>query len=217
MLFNGQLVRHLRHSVENGTLRIEAGPTDYREFIGTNFANGHRGDELGWELYSNPLGISANVITSDGWLVYGRRNLRVACHPGFVHAFGGAVEAKDCRPDGSCDAFASIRRELGEELQLGDAEIEHVMCLGMIHDVETRQPEIIFDAHVRPTRDAIAARIGQDDEEHVGIECCRDQAEAVRHFVREVKPLAAITLGAILVHGRLVFGTDWYDRALGDA
>ena len=54
LLFNGQLVRLLRHRVEDGRLMMEVGPTDYADWMGTNYANWQRGDEFGWDLYSQP-------------------------------------------------------------------------------------------------------------------------------------------------------------------
>ncbi len=210
-LFNGRLARYLRHRVDSGIVTIEVGPTDYAAFIGTNYLHHARADEFGWELFSNPVGTSATLITADGWLVFGRRNERVACLPGYVHNFGGGLEADEKRPDGTFDGFASIRRELDEELGLKAGDIEQLVCLGLIRDAQIRQPELIFDAQVRLTRADLASRIGSDDHEHAAIAACRDEPNAILPFLGNTERIAPVTVGSICLHGRRRFGPVWYD------
>jgi 8-oxo-dGTP pyrophosphatase MutT (NUDIX family) len=216
-LFNGQLVRYCRHRVEDGVLIIDAGPTDYAAFIGTNYLNHARGDEFGWERFSNPIGTSATLITSDGWLVYGRRSGQVACHPGRVHAFGGGLEAGELRPDGHLDPFASLRRELGEELGLAPGDLLALSCLGLIRDPVIRQPELVFDARTALTRAEIEHNLahGDVDAEHVGIAACPDRAEAIVPFIQATKPVP-VGIGALCLHGRRLFGAGWYASALAE-
>jgi hypothetical protein len=213
-LFNGRLVRYLRHTQENGTLRVEVGATDYARFMGTNYLNWHRGDEFGWERFSNPLGTSANIITSDGWLVLGRRNEKVACHAGYVHSLGGSIEAAERRADGTFDAFASMRRELAEEAKIVNDEIEELICLGLIRDPHVRQPELIFNATVRMTREEVAGRIQSADDEHVGVEACRDLPEAIETFIRTTPRVAAVAAGGLCLHGRRMWGGAWFDQTV---
>ncbi|MCL2330684.1 MAG: hypothetical protein FWC56_05230, partial [Phycisphaerae bacterium] len=87
ILFNGQMVRCLgwrvdRDGHDRQQLMMDAGPADYATYYCTNYLHHSLGDSIGWEHFANPIGISANVITSDGWILYGRRNQRVATHPG---------------------------------------------------------------------------------------------------------------------------------------
>ncbi len=215
-LFNGRLARYLRHGVDDGKLRIEVGPTDYAAFLGTNYHNPHRVAEFGWENYGNPLGTSATVITSDGWLLYGQRSRYVACHAGYVHTFGGGVEADECEPAGHCDIFASILRELEEELSLAGDEIERAICVGLIRDAIVRQPELIFDVHVRPSREQIEKRLASSPsaQEHDAIVAVRDEPDAVVPFIRAHRPIAPIAVGALLLHGRRRFGEAWYEKAV---
>lgn len=215
MLFNGRLVRYLRHRIERGVVTIEAGPTDFREFIGTNWLNHARADEFGWELFSNPIGTSATLITSDGWLLYGRRSRQVACHAGYLHPFGGTLEPRDRRQDGSLDAFASILRELDEELGIRPDELEDLLCLGLIRDCRIRQPELVFDARARPTRSDIAGRLRTEDpdQEHVAVAACRDHPDAILPFIRSTRPISPVAVGALCLHGRRRFGNPWYTWA----
>lgn len=208
-LFNGPLARVLRYRTFEGMLEVEVGPSDYANFLATNYLHPHLGPQIGWELFSNPLGTSATIRTADGWLVQGRRNERVACHPGYVHSFGGGIEPGERRADGTFDAFASIGRELREELGIDGAEIVEQVCLGMIRDARIRQPEMIFDVAVRLTRDELAGRIAAGDEEHTRIESCRDEPGAIVAFIAGIDRIAPVAVGALLMHGRRQWGEAW--------
>lgn len=218
MLFNGRLARYLCHHLENGTLVIDAGPTDYANFLATNLLNCERGQEWGWGLFSNPIGTSAAPVTSDGWILLGRRNQRVAFHASYAHTFGGALEPGDRRPDGLIDAFDSIRRELREELALGDADLEPdgIVCLGLIRDPAIRQPELVFEAPVRLSREEAAGRLNLADprQEHTALLACRDEPGAIVPFIRANTPIAPVAIGALCLHGRRQFGEAWFEQAM---
>jgi 8-oxo-dGTP pyrophosphatase MutT (NUDIX family) len=218
LLYNGQAVRHLRHELADGTLTIEAGPTDFAQFIATNYLNPHRAEEFGWDLYSNPIGVSAVVVTADGWILYGRRNERVACHPGHVQAFGGSLEADERRADGTFDAFTCILRELDEEAGVRPADVTELVCLGLIHDRVIRQPELVFDTRIRQDRAEMAGRLRHDDpgQEHAEIVLCRDEPEAIVPFIRQMTPMSPVAVGALFLHGSRQFGQAWYERASRD-
>jgi 8-oxo-dGTP pyrophosphatase MutT (NUDIX family) len=206
VLFNGPMVGYRGHRLEGGTLFFEAGPTDYATFLCTNYLNHALGDRIGWHKFANPIGISANVITDDGWVLYGRRGDRVAIHPNMIHTFGGTIEPGDRTPDGEVDAFASMRRELEEELRLAPAELVELVCLGMLHDAELHQPELIFDARIACSRAELAARLTPDDPEHAAIAACADRPEAYASWPDSSCPVAPVALGALRLHARRMSG-----------
>ncbi len=216
ILFNGTLVRWIGHRVEDGRLHVTAGPTNYCDFVGTNLYNRHRLGEIGRERFANPIGTTATVVSRDGWLIYGRRSHRVAYHAGFLHTFGGALEEADIRPDGSIDVFAAVRRELQEELTLGDNHLDALVCVGLIHDHEIWQPEMLFEAAVNLTRDELLGRLDQADahQEHTAIESVRDEPDALVPFIRRAAPIAPVAVGAILLHGWRRWGLAWYENAM---
>lgn len=218
ILFNGQLARYLRHRVQDGCLSIDVGPTDYANFMSTNLLNHHRGDEWGWELFSNPIGTSATLMTADGWILLGRRNDRVAWHAGYVHNFGGGLEAGERRADGSIDGFESIQRELREELALRPEDTTRMVCLGLIRDPTIRQPELIFDVHLCLRREDLAGRLNPDDphEEHTATLACRNAPEAILPFIRSNTPITPVAVGALCLHGRHAFGEAWYQRTIDE-
>jgi len=74
---------------------------DHQAIVGKFFLCGNA---LGGEQYlADPLGISCTVMTSDGFLVFGRRGPRVVFHAGFLHTFGGLLEPSDRDADGRYD------------------------------------------------------------------------------------------------------------------
>jgi 8-oxo-dGTP pyrophosphatase MutT (NUDIX family) len=214
ILYNGRLWRWIDHAVEDGRLWLTVGPTCYRDFVGTNLHNRHRIREFGRAMFSNPIGTTATIISADGWLLYGRRSHRVAYHAGHLHTFGGALEAADQAKDGSIDPFAAVRRELAEELGLAAHEITGLGSVGLIHDHEIWQPELLFEATVTLERDALLDRLVHDaEQEHTGIEAVRDEPDALVPFMRQAAPVAPVAVGAICLHGRHRWGKAWYDQA----
>ncbi len=216
ILFNGKLVRWLGHPLEDGVLHIDPAPTDYREFVGTNLYNRHRLAEFGRGRFSNPIGTTATIVSDDGWLLYGRRGRRVAWHAGYLHTFGGALEVADIRADGTIDPFAAVRRELHEELRLDDAHIADTICVGLIHDHEIWQPELLFETRVRLSRDGVLGRLDLADaqQEHTAIEYVRDEPDALVPFIRSAMPVAPVAVAAICLHGRRRWGREWFEHAL---
>lgn len=214
VLFNGQLARYLRHRVADGILSIDVGPTDYANFLATNLLNHSRGQEWGWQLFSNPIGTSALPVTSDGFLLLGRRSERVAFHAGHVHAFGGGLEAGERRADNTIDAFASIRRELHEELALGPEDVREIRCMGLIRDAVIRQPELVFGVVLGLTREETAGRLDSDDphQEHVAILACPDAPQAILPFIRSNPPVTPVAMGALCLHVRCHFGEASYSH-----
>ena len=216
LLFNGRMVRYLGHQVSDGGFHIEGGSTDFANFLATNLLNWRRGEELGWQWFSNPVGCSTLPVTSDGLLLLGRRSQRVAFHAGYIHVIGGGLEEVDRREDGTVDAFGAARRELLEELMLAPEEVGEMVCLGMIRDPTIRQPELIFEAPLRLRWAEVAARLGPDDprQEHAALLACPDEAEAILPFIRSNLPITPVAVGALCLHGRPRFGHAWYEQAV---
>ncbi|MBI4579054.1 MAG: hypothetical protein HY718_05085 [Planctomycetes bacterium] len=55
-------------------------------------------------------------------------------------------------------------------------------------------------------RSQVAARFGPDDPEHVSILACRDEARALKTFLRRTKAVVPVAAGAMCLHVRYVFG-----------
>lgn len=158
-LFDGPMCRLESFAASAHSLHLQLSPTSYKVFFGTNMSNAQLADEFGREVLANPVGLSAALISADGFLLLGRRNASVAYYPNRVHPFAGALEPRD-----GSDVFAAIGRELAEELSLGPQDVRDTRCVGLVEDPALRQPELIFRVESRLTRDQIERQL--DAAEH---------------------------------------------------
>jgi 8-oxo-dGTP pyrophosphatase MutT (NUDIX family) len=217
LLYDGPSLRYVEHRVDPDPPRfhLTVGPTSYRDFVGTNLFNRHRLDEFGWHRFANPVGTTATLVSADGLICYGRRSERVAYHASHVHTFGGALEGQDLSPEGQVDPFASLLRELREELSLRPDDLRDLICAGMIRDKEIHQPELLFEARLTLTADALRERwrSAESRGEHVEIVTLPDQPEAIVPFIKGCGPIAPVAVGALMLHGRACWGREWFDGA----
>ncbi|GDY12967.1 hypothetical protein LBMAG53_18450 [Planctomycetota bacterium] len=193
-LFDGPLLRCARFSVDGDRLRIRLCRTSYRMFWGTNV----RRPELPDHDRADPLGTSAVIVTSDGFLVLGRRSPRMALHPGRIHPFGGCAEPPSA---GQPDVFAEIAREIAEECQLTGCGLR---LRALVRDPDLRQPELLFTATTPLALAEVQSRI--DPDEHHGSWSCPATETAVRAALAdpELTPVAVAQLTAWLTPGVLI-------------
>ncbi len=223
LLFNGTLLRYVDHTVDtdpSGQPRftLTVGPTCYRDFVGTNLFNHHRLAEFGWDHFSNPVGTTATLITADHQICYGRRSAKVSYHANHVHTFGGAFEEADRLPDGTIDPFASVSREIEEELAIGRDELIDLTCVGLLRDKEIHQPEMLFEARLDLDSDEVEARWQKAEgrDEHAGLEFFANEPNAVPQYIQACGLIAPVASGALFLHGLHEWGIEWYQRAASD-
>jgi 8-oxo-dGTP pyrophosphatase MutT (NUDIX family) len=213
-LFNGSLGRLVSWDVNDGSLTLRIGDTDYKSFLGTNLFNPHLHGTYGDAFFANPLGTSAVIVTSDGWLIFGRRNDRVAFHAGYLHTIGGILESADRTDDGGNDVFGAMRREVREELLVTDDEIAGTTCIGMVRDRQIVQPELVFEVQLAITRAAVLARFdASTDAEHTSLESCFSDPSDVVPFIESAGRAAPVAVAAMLTWGRSNWGADWFESS----
>ena len=133
-LFDGPMCRLEGWAIApNGRLHLELSESSYKPFLGTNMKHPELADRFGSDVMGNPVGVSSVLETSDGFLLFGRRNASVAYYPDRIHPFAGALEPRD-----GGDVFAAVRRELREELSLADPEVAEVGCTGPVLEAALR-------------------------------------------------------------------------------
>lgn len=215
VLFNGKLIRLIRCVESPDSLRLELGPTDYRDFIGTHLQNAEAAAAVGFDALSHALGVSAVVMTSDGFLAFGRRSEHVASHRGCLHPIGGMLEQADLRPDGTCDLADALRRELCEELDLHPEEINTISLIGLARDLTLLQPELLFDASISLTRAKLLDRFqpALSHGEHERLELAPDEPDRLLPFLEHTPSVTPIAQACVLIHGRHRWGVEWYERA----
>ena len=205
-LFDGPLLRCDEFTVDGERLRLRLSRTAYRMFWGTNV----RRPDLPDRDRADPLGTSAVIETSDGFLVLGRRSPRMALHPNRIHPFGGCVEPPR---GGQPDVFSEIAREIAEECHLTGCGLR---LRALVRDPDLRQPELLFTATTPLVRAEVLARI--DPEEHHDSWSCPASQPGVQAALEdpELTPVAAAQLvawlGGVGRPGRIAI--DYHDRRI---
>jgi hypothetical protein len=207
-LFDGPMCRMERWHASDGALELDLSVTGYKAFVGTNMSHPDMAERFGREVMANPVGVSPALETSDGCLMLGRRNPTLAYYPSRTHPFAGALEPRD-----NGDLFAAVRRELAEELALGEADILHVRCTGIAEDRALRQPELLFHVRTSRTRGQIESQVHA--EEHGGSLAIAAEPDAVAKAIRD--PLfTPVAVASLLLWGRVSFGREWFDQSARD-
>lgn len=209
-VFDGKLCRFEALHVHDGHLTIDLSRTSYRIVVGTNFMHPEFAAQFGPQVMANPVGVSAGLITADGYVMMGRRNRSVAYYPDRVHPFAGSLEVED-----RIDLFGNVRRELKEEISLGPAEIIRVVCMGVAEDARLVHPETIYMAWTTLTRPQVESQI--DADEHHNAWSVPVNADAIVQQLKANPELTPIARAVLLAHGRDAFGVDWFDAALAIA
>ncbi len=215
-LYDGRLCRLVEYSVQGRTLHLVAGPVSFRELLGTNYTHPHLVHTAGAEVLANPLGVSAAVITADGFVVLGRRSDQVTCQERMIHPVGGLMEVDDT--GAPPHPFDAVLAELREETGTIPATDKAVVCLGLVRDKALPQPELVFcievDADVRSLRASAAQAV--EGHEHSELVAVRDRPTSVVTFIdkhgQETTPVALATL---LLHGLHRWGSGWFATARG--
>ena len=215
-LYNGPLCRLIDFQADNHRLNLVMGPTCFKDFLGTNLTRATLRYLHGSDVLANPVGVSAAVVTSDNFILLGRRSQKVVYHGGRIHSIGGMVE-----PDANAQApnpFDAIIQEITSELCVSASDIATIVCMGMVREKPIVQPELVFDVALgldAQTLRQIAAK-AIDADEHDELILVLDYPSSVITFVQ--KNLDAITpvcLSALLLHGLRKWGTGWFASARG--
>ncbi|HEY2587388.1 MAG TPA: NUDIX domain-containing protein [Tepidisphaeraceae bacterium] len=211
-LFDGPMCRMERWHAADGTLELDLSVTGYKAFLGTNMSHPELAERFGRDVMANPVGVSPALETADGYLLLGRRNETLAYYPNRTHPFAGALEPRD-----NGDLFAAVRRELAEELALGDADVLDVRCTGIAEDRALRQPELLFRVSTSRTRGQIAAQVHA--EEHGGSLAIPADPRAVAEAIHD-PAFTPVAVASLLLWGRIRFGLEWFGesaRGMGEA
>ena len=217
-IFNGRLCRLISYRCENDNLYLTLGSVSFKEFIGTNATQAYIRHLHGTEVMANPLGVSAAVCTNDGLIVLGMRSNDMLQYAGRIHPVGGTVEP----PSGDCpdcpDPFQAILGELLEETAVTPQNVSSILCLGLVRDRNTVQPELIFDCHVDTDVVSLfaSAATAMDAAEHSSLVPIRDHPGTVVSFMeKHFTQLTPVALATLLLHGLKHWGSGWFATARG--
>ena len=215
-LYNGPLCRMIRCQASESRLMLTLGPVTFKELVGTNFSQAYLRYLYGQEVLADPLGVSAAVVTSDQYILMGRRSQKVAFHANRIHPIGGMVEPST--PGTVPNPFQTMRNELMEEINVPADHIKQLVCLGLVRDKHIVQPEMVFDIVVNVSAEQIKHRLrtAVDAEEHDELILIRNHPAAVVTFMEQhFSQLTPVALASLLLHGLKNYGSGWFAAARG--
>lgn len=185
-LFDGPVCRLESFLATPDRLELTVSQTSYRINVGTNFCHPEFAIQFGRDVMANPVGVSAGVVSSDGYLLMGRRNGSVAYYPHMLHPFAGSLEVRD-----SINLFDDVRRELREEVHVESDCISHVECVGIVEDQRLLHPETIFYVRSSLTSKQLQERV--HPEEHGSSETVACAPNPLREFANrtDLTPVGA--------------------------
>lgn len=205
-LYDGPMCRLERFEVRGDTLHLALSRTSYKYHYGTNIRDPGLAERLGEQALARPLGVSCALVTSDGFLLMGRRNENVAYYPSRVHPFAGAVE-----PAEHVDVFDEVRRELREELHLDDyADLTDLRCVGVVEDWLLRHPELIVLVRCRPTRAELDRQV--DAKEHHESFAVEPTESAIDAAIRNPL-LTPVAVATVMLWAKRLLGEAWFAAA----
>ncbi len=214
-LYNGRLARLIGYAHHGKKLHLNLGPVTFKEFLGTNLTDASLRYLHGTEVLADALGVSAAIVSSDSYVLLGRRSEQVAFHAGKLHPLGGILELDEkAQPD----PFEVIEAELVEEAGIERSVIRETVCLGLVRDKQIVQPELIFgttvDADAATVRNL--ARDAADGYEHTELVAIRSEASCLVTFIgQNYADLTPVAVATLLLHGMRAWGTGWFTAARG--
>jgi 8-oxo-dGTP pyrophosphatase MutT (NUDIX family) len=207
-LFPGPLTRLLGASDSGDTLTLDLGPTDFREFVGTNLRHPEIAEQHGRNALANPLGVSVAVVTADGQLLIQQRSHQVFEYPGFFHVCGGNVEPIDVAGPEGPGVCAAVRRELDEELGIGTEQIVRLTCIGLIANHASFKPDLLFEAEVTL---AAATFHATRNEEYSALAFVEGDTDLSAFLVKNRGRITPPGMACLLAVGRRRYGESWHE------
>lgn len=198
-LFPGPLCRLLDYSAAEDTLKLELGPTDYRELIGTNVCHPEIAERFGHDYLSNALAVHAVVATVDRRLLVFKRSSDVGEYPEAYDVCGGHIDPEIDAVRSVPSPYKALRRELREEIGLADDETERIVCCGLVRNTATLKPDLIFDVWTKLTWSEFEHR--DLNEEHRSVHCIPDSTTGIVRFLADhIENMAPAGVAALELH-----------------
>ena len=158
-LFNGELFRLEDFTATRERLTLHLGRTCYRDQI---YSNAHAEEllrDFGARALAHGLGVSALAITADDYLPIIRRGERLGEEPGKLDVVGGHAHPDRHYINGKADLFRAILEELETELNLSTAAVRTNVCCGLVENLLSGKPDLVFCARLDRTMPEIEKEI----------------------------------------------------------
>ncbi|KAA0227802.1 hypothetical protein EDS67_14625 [candidate division KSB1 bacterium] len=177
--YNGELFRLEKFSASPEFLEMSLTRTCYRDQL---YNNAHL-QEMGEAAATRGLGVSAIVITSDGYTPIIRRSLHLGEAPGMLDVIGGHAHPNLHVRAGKPDLFAAIADEVTAELGLKPEDVKVECCSGLIEHPITLKPDIIFLTRITCTMAQLEQLVKHASEAEEFTELLAVRVSAVAEFM----------------------------------
>ena len=165
-LFNGKVASLVDFKGDLKSLHLVLQETDYKSFFVTNILND---DVLAEQYFTNTLAICAVTITSDRRVIIGKRSSILAEGEGLWHVPGGTCDEEVLA---GSNPFDLIVRELKEEFNIDQSEMDNMKCIGLGKNLVYRKPELLGSIQLNVTAEKVMSKmsIASDFNEHTEIQ-----------------------------------------------
>lgn len=177
--YNGELFRLENISASPEFLEMSLTRTCYRDQL---YNNAHL-QEMGEAAATRGLGVSAFVITSDGYTPIIRRSLHLGEAPGMLDVIGGHAHPNLHLRAGKPDLFAAIADEVTAELGLKPEDVKVECCSGLIEHPITLKSDIIFLTRITCTMAQLEQLVKHASEAEEFTELLAVRVSAVAEFM----------------------------------
>ena len=212
-LYDAELFRLISVAAgSDGMLHLVVSDTSYKAYSTTRiaeFARSRTRQEL-----ANPLAVCSVVETTDGFILYERRQ-KTAVHQDRYHVIAGFFEReRDRDVTGKPDPFAAMCRELREETGITPQDIQEQYCLGAVYDIINPHGELCFVTRLAISLAEVRTRVPEDDEIQQLL-ALQVTAESLQHFLLSNHGnISATGEPNLLMYGAMRFGEAWFQQCL---
>ena len=130
-MFAGDLLGVKENNSDSKNIRLDTILTRFDDYyiVGTpNFQQ-----KFPDEKNTNVLSAGCILVTSDNYLVFGKRSDKLVISPGKITIVSGMVDRNDVVDNKKADLFSCIKREIKEEVGVSSNEIHDLICIGLVN------------------------------------------------------------------------------------
>jgi|GEM_PF-6907053 len=130
LMFSGDLLSVVNNHSNSEYIKLDTIITEYDDYYITRTKKFQQ--KFSNEKSTNVLSTGCISITSDNYIVLGKRSLQLSVSPGKITIVSGMADDEDIIKNNQVDVFGCITREIKEEIGVNSNEIKELICIGLI-------------------------------------------------------------------------------------
>lgn len=192
--------------IEDGKLKLAVALSDFKNFLAT------RSDQIRRkfpELVADIIGTNIILKTSDNKILVVQRSLEAATKPGALSVVGGYADPEtDVDSQGIWAPFKTVTRELQEETGVSAGEVSNMAILGIIDNLASNNPSVIFLAETKLSSSDVKKRKGEEVIVKFIADDQKEIEKAIFWWAFSPSPTGSAALALL---GRQEFGEQWFN------